>query len=250
MTGVRVARNLSAGAVAAIAAVASYEHMRSLASGYGQPDVIANLMPLSVDGLIIVSTVAMADDRRERRSVRWSARVAFVAGVIASVSANVLATPGAVVARLISAWPAVALLMVVEVLSRRGKTDDAPATTATDPPVEVPVAVPAPVRVDTPPAAPARPVGAPTRETAPARGVARSGGRTGRPDTAAKVRRLQARYPDMTSGDIARRVGVTDRTVRRYLNQTDPAPDAVPVPEAGPGPVVGEVVRDPVPVAA
>ena len=39
-----------------------------------------------------------------------------------------------------------------------------------------------------------------------------------KPDTATAVVRLRARHPDMTAQDIARRLGVTDRTVRRHLN--------------------------------
>lgn len=39
----------------------------------------------------------------------------------------------------------------------------------------------------------------------------------GRLDTRAKVARLRERHPDMTAGEIARRLGVTDRTVRRYI---------------------------------
>ncbi len=49
----------------------------------------------------------------------------------------------------------------------------------------------------------------------------RTSGRTG---TAAAVARLRARHPDMPAADIARRLGVSDRTVRRHLaNQPAPA---------------------------
>ncbi len=56
--------------------------------------------------------------------------------------------------------------------------------------------------------------GAPARKRTPARTPARTG-------TAAAVARIRARHPDMPATEIARRVGVTDRTVRRHLN---PAP--------------------------
>lgn len=51
----------------------------------------------------------------------------------------------------------------------------------------------------------------------------RTPGRTSRPDTATRIARLRARHPDMTTADIARRVGVDPRTVRRHLasNPTD-----------------------------
>jgi hypothetical protein len=46
-----------------------------------------------------------------------------------------------------------------------------------------------------------------------------SAGRSSRSstDTAARVARLRERHPDLTAAQIARRLGVTDRTVRRYL---------------------------------
>jgi DNA-binding CsgD family transcriptional regulator len=42
--------------------------------------------------------------------------------------------------------------------------------------------------------------------------------------TAAAVARLRRRYPDMSSAEIARRLGVTDRTVRRHLASGRPEP--------------------------
>ena len=52
--------------------------------------------------------------------------------------------------------------------------------------------------------------------------------RTSHPDTATAVRRMRDRHPDMSAADIAARLGITDRTVRRHLaGQPDtPAPIA------------------------
>ena len=52
--------------------------------------------------------------------------------------------------------------------------------------------------------------------------------RTSRPDTASAVARLRDRHPDMTAADIAARLGITDRTVRRHLA----SPPATPEPAA------------------
>ena len=41
-----------------------------------------------------------------------------------------------------------------------------------------------------------------------------------RPGTAEAVARLRRRHPDLPSAEIARRLGVTDRTVRRHLAVT------------------------------
>jgi DNA-binding transcriptional ArsR family regulator len=59
--------------------------------------------------------------------------------------------------------------------------------------------------------------------------TARTTRRTSRPDTASAVTRLRDRHPDMSAADIAARLGITDRTVRRHLairTTTTPALDA------------------------
>jgi hypothetical protein len=117
-----LASRTSATVVAGIAAVASYTHMRHLALQYGQEPLIATLLPLSVDGLVVVAAVAIGDGRK----YTWSAWLSFWVGISASVVANVLAARPDPIARAISAWPAIALLLVVEVLSRSGKPSPAP----------------------------------------------------------------------------------------------------------------------------
>ena len=91
MNGTRLARNASAAMVAGIAAWSSYSHMVHVALGFGERPEVAWLLPLSVDGMLVVASVAMVDDRRHRRRVRPAARVAFVIGVAASVAANIAA---------------------------------------------------------------------------------------------------------------------------------------------------------------
>jgi hypothetical protein len=49
--------------------------------------------------------------------------------------------------------------------------------------------------------------------------------RTTRPDTATAVKRMRDRHPDMAAADIAARLGITDRTVRRHLAAR---PDTLP----------------------
>jgi len=53
--------------------------------------------------------------------------------------------------------------------------------------------------------------------------------RTSRPDTASAVTRLRDRHPDMSAADIAARLGITDRTVRRHLAHL---PTTAPEPAA------------------
>ncbi|MEU5939425.1 DUF2637 domain-containing protein [Micromonospora sp. NPDC047548] len=174
-----LARASSAAVVAGVAAVASYSHMRDLAAGHGQGVLLANLLPLSVDGMLIVASVVMADDRVAGRRPRLSAGVSFVVGVAASIAANVLAAPPSTVARVISAWPALALLLVVEMLARGPRS--APDVAE--------------------PASQCEPAGRP--------GIA--------PETAVRIAAAVATRPDADRDEVAAMAGVSTRTVRRYL---------------------------------
>lgn len=118
---VALARTGSTGVVAGIAAWSSYHHMVDVALRVGERPDVAYVLPLSVDGMLVVASVAMVDDRRAGRTVRWSAKLAFTVGVLASVAANVAHAEPTVGARIVAAWPAVALLLVVELLSRTGR---------------------------------------------------------------------------------------------------------------------------------
>lgn len=207
MTVRRVASTAAALSVGGIAAVASYTHMRDLALQYGQPDVIATMLPISVDGMLVVATVALGDGRR----YRWSAWLAFWIGVAASVIANVLAARDDVVARAISAWPAVAFLLVVEILTRAGRHEpDLPTEPAIElePELDLPTPVAMPAD-DTPddmtPDTPDRPASTPDR-----------------------IAQLRAGQPDMTQADVAEAVGLSVRTVARHWQATHPTNGRVP----------------------
>jgi len=50
--------------------------------------------------------------------VRWAVRVVMTLGIVVSLLANVLAAEPHVISRLISAWPPLALLLTVELISR------------------------------------------------------------------------------------------------------------------------------------
>lgn len=226
MTPRRFASIAAALVVAGIAALASYAHMRGLAVRYGQTEVIADLLPVSVDGMMVVATLALGDGRRHR----WSAWLAFWIGVAASVIANVLAAESSAIARCISAWPAIAFLLVVEVITRGGRIRVREVDTQP---------VSAPVPADTTPATPAE----------PKRTSARPAGRpetrtTGRPSAAAKVAKIAAKYPDETPAQIAKRARVSTKTVNRHLPDRTPATaaDKTPDTSADAQPVNGHAV--------
>jgi hypothetical protein len=117
----RIAKNSSAGAVASIAGYASYWHQVHVATLAGERTELAHIIPVSVDGVLVVASVAMVDAAREGRRPSWATRVGFVVGIAASVGANVMSAQPTLLGRAVAAWPAVALLLVVEMLSRKGK---------------------------------------------------------------------------------------------------------------------------------
>ena len=90
---------------------------------FGERAEVAYVLPFSVDGLMVVASVTMVDDKKAGRRPRTSARAAFLAGVLASVGANIAAAHPDLGARIVAGWPALALLLVVEMLSRSGKSE-------------------------------------------------------------------------------------------------------------------------------
>jgi DNA-binding CsgD family transcriptional regulator len=143
LTAVRLAATAT---IAAIAAWVSYWHMTGVASRYGEVGAAPYLIPLSVDGLIVVASVCLVE----------------LAGRL---------QPSA------------------------DRPDTAPDTQADSQPDITPEPTP-----EAPRATPKR----------PAR----------KRDTGKAVARLRARHPDLPAQEIARRLGVTDRTVRRHLSTT------------------------------
>ncbi|MET7417685.1 DUF2637 domain-containing protein [Dactylosporangium sp. NPDC005555] len=203
-------------AVTTIAAIASYDHMRELAERAGQAPILAALLPLSVDGMVLVATLALGDGRRSK----WSAWLAFLVGVAASLAANVIVAPPGIVARVVSAWPAVALLLTVEVLARSGRTAvPAAATTPVLPAVAEPHPAPtvaAVVSARPRPVPDAVPPGVrvlPIVRAVPIEAVSVAAP----PKTADRVAAVLAEAPSATPAQIAARLGLSERTVRRYL---------------------------------
>ncbi len=142
-----VVRLAATAAIAGIAAWVSYWHMAGVTAKYGEVGAAPYLIPLSVDGLVVVASVCL-----------------------------------------------------VELAGRLQLADGEPVTVAD-------------TKADIPPdTAPENP--APTPKPA-----APTGSRPARKrDTGKAVARLRARHPDLSTPEIARRLGVTDRTVRRHLS--------------------------------
>jgi hypothetical protein len=120
--------------VAAVAAVASYEHAYALVRAHGEAGLTGRLVPLTVDGLIYASSMAMLDSARRKVSAPTLAWWLLGVGIAATLAANVAhglghGPAGAIVA----AWPAVALVGSYELLMVIIRSSQAPAGTAPGP---------------------------------------------------------------------------------------------------------------------
>jgi hypothetical protein len=102
--------------LAGIAALVSYKHMFVLVRHYGETSWTAALLPISVDGMIVASSMSLlGDSRRDRRSgaLPWAL---LMIGSAASLAANVAVAEPSTVGRLIAAWPSAALIGSYELL--------------------------------------------------------------------------------------------------------------------------------------
>ena len=84
--------SLTAGAVlgvAAVAAVASYEHAYDLVRTHGESGWTAHMVPLTVDGLIYASSMVMLDLARRKTPAPALAQWLLGLGIAAMLAANV-----------------------------------------------------------------------------------------------------------------------------------------------------------------
>jgi hypothetical protein len=119
------ARRLGAFAVAVVAGYASYEHQRAFALAGGADLTTARLWPLSVDGLLVISTSGLLRGARDTGTRgRHILRAAFAAGIIVSLAANIATAPAMTWAPiLVAGWPPVALLLAVELVGHQRHRD-------------------------------------------------------------------------------------------------------------------------------
>ena len=126
--------------VAGVAARVSYSHIRDVALFGHQPGEVATLLPLAVDGMMLIATLAIAEDKAANRNPRGWARFGFWFGAVISTVCNIAATvvqygwePLAIG---IAALAPVLLLLAIEIVARPGK-----------PKAETPRVTPEPARV-------------------------------------------------------------------------------------------------------
>jgi peptidoglycan/LPS O-acetylase OafA/YrhL len=104
--------------VALVAAVMSYSHMQALAERAGE-GWRSYLLPLAVDGLILAASMTMLVRHRMCKPAGALAWCSMLAGIVASLAANVAAAEPTLIGRLVAAVPPVALLLASELLMRQ-----------------------------------------------------------------------------------------------------------------------------------
>jgi hypothetical protein len=105
--------------LAGIAALVSYGHMHALAMQHGEGRLASALIPLSVDGMIVASSMSLLlDSRLGRRGwvLPWTL---LIIGAAASLAANIAVAEPTLLGRVIAAWPSFALTASYELLMRQ-----------------------------------------------------------------------------------------------------------------------------------
>ncbi|MBP2707402.1 DUF2637 domain-containing protein [Microbispora sp. RL4-1S] len=124
--------------LALIAAVVSFRHMHELCLRHGEDRLAAVLIPLAVDGLIVVASMSilLANRYGSRGGVlAWNL---LAMGSLASLGANIAVAEPSLIGRIIAAWPSLALIGSYELLMSQirrctGAQPEAPDLSAPEP---------------------------------------------------------------------------------------------------------------------
>lgn len=120
MNGDKAIRRTTIAAVAIVAAVAawvSYRHALRVVSEHGETGWLGRAYPLTIDGLLLAASMVLLTAARQRVRAHWLAYGALSLGILATVAINVAAGLAfGPVGAIISAWPAPALVISVELL--------------------------------------------------------------------------------------------------------------------------------------
>ncbi|WP_219509298.1 DUF2637 domain-containing protein [Nonomuraea ceibae] len=120
--------------IAAVAAYVSFRHQHGLAVTAGEPTATAWTLPVLIDGVIIMGSLVMLDASRRGDKAPWLARLALIAGAVATLAANVAhGWSGGLASSLISAVAPIVLVVAYELLMGMLRRIPRPATV---PPVE------------------------------------------------------------------------------------------------------------------
>jgi hypothetical protein len=105
--------------VGVVAGYVSYRHIRDLALTHGEDQPTAWALPVTVDGPMLAASLVLLDAARRNLPTHLWAWVTLALGIAASGTANVLhGWSHGVIGAVISAWPALMLVLSVELLLR------------------------------------------------------------------------------------------------------------------------------------
>jgi hypothetical protein len=164
---------------------------------------VSELVPIAA-GLVI--------RRRRNAGERFGMALMVLAAFGAlSLAAQVAEAPPSPSGWLLAAVPSLGALAVVKlVLSVPVASPDTAPDTAAD-------TIPDTTADSRPAPRPVVPDSQPDKRPDTVSAPRRTPPRTAKPDTGAAVSKLRDRHPDLSSAEIAQRLGVSDRTVRRHL---------------------------------
>lgn len=100
--------------VAAVALYVSYWHIREIAAAHTHDLIAPMILPLSVDGLLIVS--ARYVTRAKTPLGKVFSMVGFVLGMLATLAGNLLTSDGTAIGYGVATWPAVAVIVTGVIL--------------------------------------------------------------------------------------------------------------------------------------
>jgi Protein of unknown function (DUF2637) len=93
--------------------------MHALTLAHGESALTAALIPLSVDGMIVASSMTLLVDSRRGRAGGLLPWLLLAVGSAASLAANVAVAEATCYGRAIAAWPSFALIGAYELLMRQ-----------------------------------------------------------------------------------------------------------------------------------
>jgi hypothetical protein len=125
---IRLTTAAAVATVAAVAAVVSYHHAYELVSTHGETGLTAQLVPFTVDGLILAPSMLILDANRYHPGTLVPG-----AGIVTTIGANLAHGLGPIGA-LVSAWPALTLASSFELrvvlIRAEPRTSTTPASLA------------------------------------------------------------------------------------------------------------------------
>jgi hypothetical protein len=113
----RIIAVAAAVAVTAVAAMISYQHAVEVVTRHGAAGLTGHLYPVVIDGPLVVASMVVVDSARRREPAGALAWLTLTAGIMATVTVNLLSgIQYGILGAIIAAWPAAAFAGAYELL--------------------------------------------------------------------------------------------------------------------------------------